>query len=400
MVFKITGRVFEAESGTGVEYLLVKAVDKDLFYDDLVGERKTAANGSFEILYEERDFKELFEKKPDLYVVVKTPDHTRTLYSSKDKVRCEANVHEHFDIAIPKSVLGDLAPSPTPRYGTKPGRFVTRLLDSDGKTISGRKVLIITEHKPNDKRQSRIITEDADLQVELQPGTYSYQIYVKGYDIVRGAVKIQPGKIKDFAPSLKPAEKPPGPKPLKERLMTYGLDADKLKIQSLNLKSDEHLNLNYKKHKDSRNFSVLETTTIADLKRWVGTPDSCFRHDLPIFGQLPQLSKTVLSDEPLSSRLSATDRADLSKVANEYIHGNSLSVQQFEPVINGYLKVIGQALVPVFFYNVVTIENGAVLEVGNGSSVFVADLVRIHTNGHFNIVGPCRVDVGKFEVFS
>ena len=110
MSLRVSGRILEKESGLGVPNLVVKAVDRDLFYDDLLGDEITDSAGNFDITYEEEDFREVFEKRPDLYIVVKTPDRSRILHTSEEKVRWEAEVEEHFEVIIPRATLGPLGP--------------------------------------------------------------------------------------------------------------------------------------------------------------------------------------------------------------------------------------------------------------------------------------------------
>ncbi len=108
MSFKITGRVYETESGLGIPNLIVEAFDKDIIKSDKLGYVKTNSLGQFEITYTEADFKsplEKFEGNPDLYVVVKTPDCSKVLYTSEKNLRPDASTNEHFDIAIPQSTL-------------------------------------------------------------------------------------------------------------------------------------------------------------------------------------------------------------------------------------------------------------------------------------------------------
>ena len=104
MLFKVSGRIYEAESGLGIPNLLVKAFDKDLLKkDDDLGETSTNSEGYFEIQYSQQDFADLWEGNPDLYIVVKTGD--RVLYTNKKNYRRDASTDETFEIAIPKSVL-------------------------------------------------------------------------------------------------------------------------------------------------------------------------------------------------------------------------------------------------------------------------------------------------------
>ena len=82
MNFKITGCVYEKESGLAVEGLIIRAYDKDMFYDDLLGNACTDEQGKFEIVYSEKEFAELFESKPDIYLSVYAPP-CQLLISSK-----------------------------------------------------------------------------------------------------------------------------------------------------------------------------------------------------------------------------------------------------------------------------------------------------------------------------
>ncbi|MEQ8755801.1 MAG: carotenoid oxygenase family protein [Coleofasciculus sp. G1-WW12-02] len=105
MSFKVSGCVYESESGSGIPGLVVKAFDQDLIKDDDLGEALTDSQGNFEILYDEKDFGEKFEGNPDLYIVVKTPDRHHVLYTNKKTIRQKATVNEHFKIAITQANL-------------------------------------------------------------------------------------------------------------------------------------------------------------------------------------------------------------------------------------------------------------------------------------------------------
>ncbi|MEM1169552.1 MAG: carotenoid oxygenase family protein [Cyanobacteria bacterium P01_H01_bin.35] len=108
MLFQVSGHIYETENGAGIPDLVVKAFDKDLIKDDDLGEALTDSQGNFKIIYSEKDFKgigEMFEGNPDLYIVVKTPERHRVLYTSKQNIRREATVDEHFEIGITKASL-------------------------------------------------------------------------------------------------------------------------------------------------------------------------------------------------------------------------------------------------------------------------------------------------------
>jgi hypothetical protein len=98
--FRIFGKVVEKESGLGLSGLMIKAIDKDLLFDDLLGTAITDDQGAFSILYEGKDFQELFfDQKPDIYLTIKN-SAGNLIYSSVDKVRYNADTTEEFNIKI------------------------------------------------------------------------------------------------------------------------------------------------------------------------------------------------------------------------------------------------------------------------------------------------------------
>ena len=100
MAFKIYGKVVEKETRKGIPNLTVKAIDKDLFFDDLLGAVTTDENGNFEIRYDKEDFQELFfDKKPDIYLKIKNPEG-EVIHTTKDKVRCGAASIKEFTVKI------------------------------------------------------------------------------------------------------------------------------------------------------------------------------------------------------------------------------------------------------------------------------------------------------------
>src|SRR5512136_10805 len=118
MEFLITGRIRETESKRPVPGLFVRAADKDLLYDDILGNATTKPDGTFAIGYEGSDFRELFERKPDIYLVIYGSEtamdpgrpRDRPLFSTRGHVRFNAGRREHFEILIPRESLGNDAP--------------------------------------------------------------------------------------------------------------------------------------------------------------------------------------------------------------------------------------------------------------------------------------------------
>lgn len=96
----VRGRITD-ESGDGLGGLIVSVYDKDLVFDDRLGETVTDESGNYLLAYRTEDFRDLIENKPDIYV--KIMDRNRkTLYTSKETIRYEAGRVEIINVKIKK----------------------------------------------------------------------------------------------------------------------------------------------------------------------------------------------------------------------------------------------------------------------------------------------------------
>src|SRR5712691_3086218 len=115
--FIIKGLVREKESGVGLGGLMVKAYDKDLLFDDLLGAAETACDGSFCIVSEAEDFREFLESRPDMYVRVLIPGTgdvpSQEIFSSENVVRWNAQHVEYFVVEIPHTLVESLPELPS-----------------------------------------------------------------------------------------------------------------------------------------------------------------------------------------------------------------------------------------------------------------------------------------------
>src|SRR3972149_9551085 len=96
--YLVHGRVLD-EQGRPVPGLRVRVFDRDRKYDDLLGDTTTDEYGDFAAKYHERDFAEMGEALPELYVMIEDAAGT-LLYSTRDQVRFEAGWAEYFEILL------------------------------------------------------------------------------------------------------------------------------------------------------------------------------------------------------------------------------------------------------------------------------------------------------------
>ncbi|HEX3758444.1 MAG TPA: hypothetical protein VHW23_07040 [Kofleriaceae bacterium] len=104
MDYEIFGTVVEPSSGRGVPGVVIAAFDKDPVFDDFLGEVMSTPTGAFRLVYSERKFKSVFDRKPDLYVKVKTVDG-HELLDTKGATRFNASAREEFRIELTADVL-------------------------------------------------------------------------------------------------------------------------------------------------------------------------------------------------------------------------------------------------------------------------------------------------------
>ena len=95
MAFKVTGRITVLETGIPIPTLRVRIWDKDLVFDDDLGEVVSRPDGSFDHTFERADFDDFgLEAYPDLYLVITTKDG-RELLDTSPQTRFNASENEH-----------------------------------------------------------------------------------------------------------------------------------------------------------------------------------------------------------------------------------------------------------------------------------------------------------------
>lgn len=103
--FRVLGTVEEEETGRPLADLIVRAFDRDPVFDDKVGFATTDRDGRFEIRFTSRDFRDLGESRPDLYLRVFDRSGLREIHQTADAIRWNATPNERYRLRIPARAL-------------------------------------------------------------------------------------------------------------------------------------------------------------------------------------------------------------------------------------------------------------------------------------------------------
>jgi hypothetical protein len=100
--FRIIGRVRGSLNGGPKPGLHVRAFDKDIVFDDHLGDAVTNERGEFFLEFTEAEFRDVWEERPDLYLRVFDSRGKKLLASTEREVRWDARTVEHFEIEVPE----------------------------------------------------------------------------------------------------------------------------------------------------------------------------------------------------------------------------------------------------------------------------------------------------------
>ncbi|MCG8575044.1 MAG: hypothetical protein MI810_09195 [Flavobacteriales bacterium] len=157
--FQLSGVVLDHGTGKPLGGVLVKAYDRDLIYDDLVGTCVTDEKGSFKINFNAKDFQEAFDKNPDIYLNIYTRDGKEMLHTSAETVKLKQGIIKDFIIRIPEGKL--TKPSKEPR------KMTFALLDRDMERIEDLKVGMSVYLKADGLKRNTVYTVQLFEEKEL-----------------------------------------------------------------------------------------------------------------------------------------------------------------------------------------------------------------------------------------
>lgn len=106
---RIYGTATSQDTGDAMAGLRVLAMDADVLFDDLLGQAVTDEEGRYEIDYDVRDFRDLIERAPDIYLIVIAGD--RVVGDTRDTLVREAQPDREINFQIPATSESGETPS-------------------------------------------------------------------------------------------------------------------------------------------------------------------------------------------------------------------------------------------------------------------------------------------------
>ncbi len=95
----VRGRITDAK-GAGLGGLTVSIFDKELVFAERLGQTKTDEKGFYSLTYKAEDFRDLIERKPDLFLKVLDPNGQTLFATEKAAIRFEAGRVEVMDLTL------------------------------------------------------------------------------------------------------------------------------------------------------------------------------------------------------------------------------------------------------------------------------------------------------------
>jgi hypothetical protein len=131
--YSLSGIIRNAETGTPLENVKVRAYDKDFFREQLLGDGMTDENGRYQITFCREDFTGpliKLERHPDIFVLV-LGAQDELLYTSEESMIVDAARHTILDIAINYPAQPSEASTTTPPFGIPVDRLEVAKLSAE-----------------------------------------------------------------------------------------------------------------------------------------------------------------------------------------------------------------------------------------------------------------------------
>jgi hypothetical protein len=238
--------------------------------------------------------------------------------------------------------------------------------------------VLVSDHRPVARQQHRItLAADGIAKQQLPAGAYTVTVHAPGYEPKRTYVELASGEGRAIsAELLKATQKAYA---LNDILSKYGIQPG-APVPELRVEPGQYHLLQANATHPA--FHQLTLTTIADVKRVLGHPDTHFAAAQPRYGNVITATRAT----PISENPTPDQRAAM----REFVYGNSSTVAQWEGELNDWIK-INPVVIGVWIFGDVEVFNGSVLEIG--SQGLLCNTLKVHTTGTVVVSGNGAVVV-------
>lgn len=146
--FVVAGRVLDAETGAGLPGLRVRVLERDRTGDDFLGEVLTDTLGYYRKEYDRKDFDNLFERSPEVYIQV-LDARGGVLYTSDQSFRHKAGKLEIIHAAVDGGKVPESRDQG--RRNLREAKAGIETLEARTKTIDSRAALRLSGPVESDK---------------------------------------------------------------------------------------------------------------------------------------------------------------------------------------------------------------------------------------------------------
>jgi hypothetical protein len=220
--------------------------------------------------------------------------------------------------------------------------------------------------------------------ISLTTGLHRVAVFAEGFETYRTLLELQPGYTTPFRPVLNPSTQEP--RTLKEALSRFELH-QRIKTRDLEVSENTTVVLDTRNDHYKSDWRSIEIRDVESAKRIFGHSDDLWGGNVPRF-------------TPLSLSTQTNPEEVARHAVREYVYGSSASVKQWTKLINETL-FSEATLVPLFFFETVTINAGGVLVIGDNSNIFICGLLRMHVTSTLLIrgSGPMHVEPIALKTF-
>lgn len=167
------------------------------------------------------------------------------------------------------------------------------------------------------------------------------------------------------------------------------------KRKDLTIKPKETLNLTADSKDFKDYFKLISVKDIDVVKNLIGISDEIVGErncGCAKLSRIPSLKDLEVKDKELRNKNFAAARV----IANQYIYGNSKSVNAYKALLNRYLE-ISKAKIPIFWFLDIIVHDHATLNIANNVLNVSARKIMLYGNGKITYTGPTTFNCKSFE---